>query len=161
MFSIRRDFGLSGKIFGIPRAVLARVCAFCSSWSVEGKVIKLEIPEFPDPEKNPIKLSVDEDELRSIVGGGSGSAPENPGSAKTSLVYTNEGVQTASPSNGALGLSVDVQTRTFYDHTASSPVLYGYKRTFTYDKNGRLYSVSAETRFEIDTPVVGNITQSQ
>ena len=77
---------------------------------------------------------------------GEGSAAAKTGSSNQ---WTCDGTQ---------GVTFTVQTRTYYDHTASTPVLYGYYRTFTFDRNGRLYSVSAETRYEIDTPVVGNLT---
>jgi len=43
-------------------------------------------------------------------------------------------------------------SRVFYDHTESTPVLYGYSRYFTLDANGRIIAISAETRYEIDTP---------
>jgi len=57
---------------------------------------------------------------------------------------------------GSKGVSVTVQTRTYYDHTATTPVMYGYYRTFTFDKYGRLYHVSGETRYPIDQPTVVN-----
>ena len=83
----------------------------------------------------------------------------------TDLTVSGEGTATAKTGtsnqwtcDGTKGVKFTVQTRTYYDHTASTPVLYGYYRTFTFDRNGRLYSVSQETRYEIDTPVVGNLT---
>ena len=88
-------------------------------------------------------------------------------SSPTDLTVSGEGTAAAKTGtsnqwtcDGTTGVKFTVQTRTFYDHTASTPVLYGYYRTFTFDRNGRLYSVSAETRYEIDTPVVGNLTQT-
>ncbi len=86
-------------------------------------------------------------------------------SSPTDLTVSGEGTAAAKTGtsnqwtcDGTKGVKFTVQTRTYYDHTASTPVLYGYYRTFTFDRNGRLYSVSAETRYEIDTPVVGNLT---
>lgn len=92
------------------------------------------------------------------------AAAQNHGSP-TDLTVSGEGTAAAKTGtsnqwtcDGTKGVKFTVQTRTYYDHTASTPVLYGYYRTFTFDRNGRLYSVSAETRYEIDTPVVGNLT---
>ena len=90
-----------------------------------------------------------------------GGVPESP-SSYTALTTSGEGSAAAKSDSwtydGTNGVKVTVQTRTYYDHTASTPVLYGYYRTFTYDKQGRLYSVSAETRYVIDQPVVANLT---
>ena len=35
---------------------------------------------------------------------------------------------------------------------ATTPVLYAYQRNFTFDANGNLTAVSAESRVTIDTP---------
>lgn len=67
MFTLRRDFGMFGRLFGVPRAWLSRVGAFCSSWCPEGGLVTLKIPDFPDPTKNPIKVGIDEDELKKFV----------------------------------------------------------------------------------------------
>ena len=90
---------------------------------------------------------------------------KNPSTTKTNLTTTANGGEgnAAAQTNtwtfgGTNGVSVTLQTRTYYDHTASTPVLYGYYRTFTFDRNGKLYSISAETRYTIDPPVVGNLT---
>ena len=92
------------------------------------------------------------------------AAAQNHSSPKN-LTVSGEGTEAAKTGSsnqwtcdGTQGVTFTVQTRTYYDHTASTPVLYGYYRTVTFDRNGRLYSVSAETRYEIDTPVVGNLT---
>ena len=86
----------------------------------------------------------------------SSSPAENP-SSKTNLTVSGEGSDTAASTTwtagGNNGVQVTVQTRTYYNHSAATPKLYGFQRTFTFDKYGRLYSVSAESRFEIDTPV--------
>ena len=93
------------------------------------------------------------------------AGPKDPSTAKTSLTTTANGGEgnAAAQTNtwtfgGTNGVAVTVQTRTYYDHTASTPVLYGYYRTFTFDRNGKVYSISAETRYTIDQPVVGNLT---
>ena len=49
------------------------------------------------------------------------------------------------------GLEMVQLTRTAYDHT-SDETLYAYYRTFSYDANGHLTDVSAETRVTIDAP---------
>lgn len=89
------------------------------------------------------------------------AGPMNPAS-KLSLSISGEGSASANTTSwtfgGTKGVQVTLQTRTYYDHTASTPVLYGFYRTFTFDRNGKLYSISGETRYEIDTPVVGNLT---
>ena len=80
-----------------------------------------------------------------------GGAAENP-SSKTNLANaapgtssTNSGTWTAGGSNG---VTVRYHTRTMWSGT----YLYGFYRDMVFDKNGRLYSVSAETRYTIDTP---------
>ncbi len=93
MFSIRRDFGLFGKMFGVPRAWLSRIGAFCASWTVEGNILNLVIPEFPDPVKNPIRLSIDADALRDLLGAGAagtvksvdGHSPDSDGAVSFGL----------------------------------------------------------------------------
>lgn len=88
--------------------------------------------------------------------------PADPSSAVVDLSVLGEGSAAAETNTwtfgGTNGVKVTLQTRTYYDHTATSPVLYAYYRTFTFDRNGRLYSISAETRYVVDTPVVGNLT---
>lgn len=92
---------------------------------------------------------------------GGGGAPENP-QTYDDLTTAGEGTATAKTDShaygGTDGARMTVCTRTFYDHTSTTPVLYGFYRTLTFDKNGRLYGISAETRYIIDQPVVGNIT---
>ena len=90
------------------------------------------------------------------------AAAQNHSSPKD-LTVSGEGTAAAKTGDtnawecdGTKGVKFTVQTRTYYDHTASTPVLYGYYRTFTFDRNGRLYSVSAETRYTIDQPTVVN-----
>lgn len=117
----------------------------------------------PDAEDGPM-IALDTRRVQELIedqldiGGGH---PEDP-TSYADLTTSGEGTAAAKTNNwtynGTSGVKVTKQTRTYYDHTSSSPVLYGYYRTFLYDKNGRLYSVSAETRYEIDTPVVGNIS---
>jgi len=113
--------------------------------------------------------NVTEDKVLTVAKGGKAvswedAAAQNHSSPKD-LTVSGEGTAAAKTGSsnqwtcdGTKGVTFTVQTRTYYDHTASTPVLYGYYRTFTFDRNGRLYSVSAETRYEIDTPVVGNLT---
>jgi len=131
MFSIRRDFGFAGKIFGVQRAILSRICAFCSSWSVEGNIIKLSIPEFPDPTKNPIKLSIDEDALREAVGGGSGSVNSVDGHSPDE--------------NGAVSFgltSCRVVTTDSNGHLTSASALTADRHVVT-DANGNLSTLSS------------------
>ncbi len=53
--------------------------------------------------------------------------------------------------SGEDGVSVRLQTRTAYDDT-SDEKLYAYYRTFVFDSNGVLKTISAETRVTVDTP---------
>ena len=50
------------------------------------------------------------------------------------------------------GVEVKLTTRVVYDDSASTPILYGFHRTFTYDSMGHLAEISAETRYTIDEP---------
>lgn len=118
---------------------------------------------------SPPSSNVTKDKVLTVLKGGTAvswedAAAQNHSSPKN-LTVSGEGTAAAKTGSsnqwtcdGTQGVTFTVQTRTYYDHTASTPVLYGFYRTFTYDRNGRLYSVSAETRYEIDTPVVGNLT---
>lgn len=49
------------------------------------------------------------------------------------------------------GCSIKMHSRTVYDHTGDKK-LYGFYRTMTFDGDGRLELISAETRYEIDAP---------
>jgi hypothetical protein len=84
-----------------------------------------------------------------------GGTADNP-TNKTSLADTYPGTDSANSSSwtsgGSNGVTVTIQTRTMWSGT----YLYGFYRTFTFDKTGRLYSVSGETRYTIDTPVTYN-----
>lgn len=84
MFTCKRDFGFFGRLFGVPRAWLSHVGAFCSSWSTEGRLLNLSIPALPDPENAPIKLGIDEDALTEFVRGvsGDGDSSESVGANK-------------------------------------------------------------------------------
>lgn len=57
----------------------------------------------------------------------------------------------ASPPEGKDGVSIRHQTRTAYVHDGDEK-LYAYYRTFTYDSSGKLATISAETRVEVDAP---------
>lgn len=75
----------------------------------------------------------------------------DPGSSVTSLtpsVNTSSADETTWTAGGDNGVVVRRQTRTRWNGTT----LYGFYRDETYDRFGRLYSVSAETRYEIDVP---------
>ena len=51
------------------------------------------------------------------------------------------------------GVAVSVCSRVFYDNTAGTPILYGYRRDLTFDTGGRLLGISGEARYVIDQPV--------
>ena len=81
----------------------------------------------------------------------------NPAAAIDTIGSAAEGSETAEASTwtagGANGLAVYQMTRVAY-YDAGNETLYGYIRLFTYNRFGGLYSVGAETRIEIDVPVV-------
>ena len=80
-----------------------------------------------------------------------GGAAENP-SSTTSLANAAPGTATVNSTTwtagGTKGVVVRQHTRTMWNGT----YLYGFYRDWVFDKNGRLYSVSGETRYTIDTP---------
>lgn len=80
----------------------------------------------------------------------------NPASAVQGMGANSVGVEAASSdawvAGGTNGLAVWIETRQRYFNTGNK-TWYAYARLFTYDALGKLYSVSAETRFTIDTPV--------
>lgn len=55
-------------------------------------------------------------------------------------------------STGLNALQLKICSRVSYNELADKK-LYGFIRTLSFDRTGRLYSVSDETRFEINTPV--------
>ena len=78
MFNVKTDFGFVGRLFGVPRAWLSKVGAFCSSWSTHGNIITLERPDNPDPEHAPIKLGIDEEALGEFVDAHGADMGEEP-----------------------------------------------------------------------------------
>jgi len=82
---------------------------------------------------------------------------EDPGVNVDTLGAASEGTETAlsdswSVGGSGNGLAIYKVTRTVYNH-AGDKKLYEFLRLFTYDDCGRLYSVSAETRVEVDAAV--------
>jgi hypothetical protein len=93
----------------------------------------------------------------SIVGGGGAGSPptEDPSSYNTigDATEGNEGEETTTHTyDGTKGLYFYAMTRVAYYHAGHKKV-YGYVRLVKFDKYGRLYSVGAETRVEIDATV--------
>jgi len=77
MFGVKTDFGMMGRLFGVPRAWLSRVGAFCTFWRVESPIIKLVVPDFPNRD-NPIRLGVDADALAEAVSDSVNGSMGNP-----------------------------------------------------------------------------------
>jgi len=81
--------------------------------------------------------------------------PHDPGTFDTvgSLAEGSEAAEGTTKifSNGK-GLKFNIQSRSAYYH-AGDKKLYGYSREMRFDRMGRLYYVSGETRWEIDVPV--------
>jgi hypothetical protein len=80
-------------------------------------------------------------------------APTDPTSPAT-IGETTEGSETASTSTyttTTTGVQLHMLTRVVYND-AGDEKLYGYVRTLKFDHHGRLASISAETRHEIDVP---------
>lgn len=55
--------------------------------------------------------------------------------------------------DGTTGVTVHRMTRIGY-FDSGDQILYGYIRTFVYDRFGQLKSISSETRIAIDAPVI-------
>lgn len=83
--------------------------------------------------------------------GGTPTAPASP----TQLLPTSTPTEAAYNDTWAaatLGVTISLETRSAYFDTSDKKV-YGYKRLFTYTKEGALFSVGAEQRYEIFVPV--------
>ncbi len=74
----------------------------------------------------------------------------------TDLTVSGEGTLAADTTEWNISdgtpVTLTVQTRTYFDDTAETPILYGYSRDLTFNTAGQLVSVSGETRYEIDSP---------
>ena len=81
---------------------------------------------------------------------------EDPGAAITTIGSNEEGSETASSdtwsAGGDNGLAEWYLSRVVYKEDGDMKI-YAFFRKRTYDKYGRLYSVSGETRVEIDATV--------
>lgn len=77
------------------------------------------------------------------------------GDTATTIGGNSEGTEAAESSTftatGSNACTVWITSRVGYFH-AGGKKLYGYARSLTFDKHGRLYAVSGETRYEIDAP---------
>jgi len=84
-----------------------------------------------------------------------GGAADNPGASITTIGAATEGSETASSdtwtAGTANGLAEWYVSREVYND-AGDEILYSFLRKRTYDKYGRLYSVSGETRVTVETP---------
>ena len=84
-------------------------------------------------------------------------APHDPAAAIDTVGSAAEGNEAAESTtktfSGTNGLAFYVQSRTAYYHGGDKK-LYGYFRLLTFDGFGRLYSVGAETRVEVDATVL-------
>jgi hypothetical protein len=84
-------------------------------------------------------------------------APADPGATVTTFGAAALGVEAASTASnwvagGTNGLAMWIETRARY-YSAGTQIWYAYARLFTFDKYGRLYSVSGnETRFAVEVP---------
>lgn len=150
-FHVKDDFKAGAPISQVPASWFNRVGSFLNNL-VGGYGIKLE-----KNERGASTVSLDASQLPKATA----SVPTSPAST-VDLTTEGEGTDAAASMawsyDGDAGVKITLQTRTCYLHTKSSPVLYGFFRTFTFDAKGMLLSVSGETRYEIDRPVVGNIT---
>ena len=96
-----------------------------------GKWVARALPEAPDPDA------------------------EDPGTSIDTLGDDTEGSETAATdtwtAGGADGLALWVTCRVVYND-AGDEKLYEFRRKLTFDKSGRLYSASGETRIEVEVP---------
>jgi len=67
MLNVRFDYGFIGRLFGVPRKFLSQVGAFCASFASGHQIIDVRTPAFPDPEKNPVTVGIDEEELKKFI----------------------------------------------------------------------------------------------
>ena len=67
MLDLKHSFGLFGRIFGVPRKFLSQVGAFCASMTSGHSIISVNVPAFPDPVLNPVKIGIDETNLKSFI----------------------------------------------------------------------------------------------
>lgn len=148
-FHVKDDFKAGGPITQVPASWFNRVGSFLNNL-VGGYGVTVE-----KNERGASTVSLDASKLPKAT-----AAPSEPAST-VDLTTADEGKEKAASNawgyDGSAGVKVTLQTRTCYLHTNVSPVLYGFFRTFTFDAKGMLLSVSGETRYEIDRPVVGNI----
>jgi hypothetical protein len=84
---------------------------------------------------------------------------EDPGATITTIGAASEGTETASTDTWTAG-NVDNKglaewyvSRVVYNHSGDKKI-YAFLRKRTYDQYGRLYSVSGETRVEVEAPTV-------
>lgn len=77
MLNVRYDYGFLGKLFGVPRKLLSQLGGFCTSFTVEGRILKATFPAFPVPDKNPVKFWLDEEELAAFIEEQGGATPED------------------------------------------------------------------------------------
>lgn len=82
--------------------------------------------------------------------------PAESPSSPTSLVPSSYTSSTANTTTWTAGGTKGVTEREVSRVVWTGTYLYGFYRTKTYDRFGRLYSISGETRFTIDTPVTYN-----
>lgn len=82
--------------------------------------------------------------------------PAESPSSPTSLVPSSYTSSTANTTTWTAGGTKGVTEREVSRVVWTGTYIYGFYRTKTYDRFGRLYSISGETRFTIDTPVTYN-----
>ncbi len=67
MLNVRFDYGFIGRLFGVPRKFLSQVGAFCTSFASGHQIIDVRAPAFPDPEKNPVTVGINEEQLDAFI----------------------------------------------------------------------------------------------
>ena len=102
------------------------------------------------------------DPVIEVPHGGSGGHEVDTSGTRDDIGTTPEGSETAdtetwdidSQASGKEGITIRMLSRVVYNHGGDEK-LYGYYRTLTFDQYGHLVAVSAETRYEVDAPVIG------
>jgi hypothetical protein len=81
----------------------------------------------------------------------------DPGGTITTLGAGSEGSETADTTTWTAGTTNGLAewyvSRVVYNDEAATPTLFAFLRKRTYDRFGRLYSVSGETKVTVDVPV--------
>ena len=87
MLNVRFDFGFIGRLFGVPRKFLSQIGAFCASLSSGHQIIDVQTPAFPNPEKSPVTIGINEAHLRAFIQQNATSGHSSPITVVTDVYW--------------------------------------------------------------------------